>query len=199
MNHLNEYPNLEILSIRCLEDLQALPESIGDLTHLKEFRIDNGNGCIMNAKLPESIGKLTNLRVLVLVGAMVIDPEKDSVSPKYKQPIPKSMANLKQLRELDLSGDELDAIPDFVKSLENLETLKLNFNNFTDLPDYLKDLPKLKTITLGESCQITQYLDKQQELKKRFPAIQFDFNDEYTDCEDLKEQEASKKNSAKDK
>jgi hypothetical protein len=42
LQNLGDYPELEVLSISCIEELQSLPDSIGQLTKLKELRIDNG-------------------------------------------------------------------------------------------------------------------------------------------------------------
>jgi hypothetical protein len=69
LENIGGYPDLEVLSITCVEDLQSIPDSIGKLTHLKELNIDNGNGCSMNPILPETIGNLSSLEKLVLYGA----------------------------------------------------------------------------------------------------------------------------------
>jgi Leucine-rich repeat (LRR) protein len=194
LGHLNEYSNLEVLNISCLEDLKEIPDSVGELSHLKEFRIDNGNGCVMNAKLPKSLGNLKNLQVLILQGAMVADMPEPTKTPKQVQKIPDSLAQLKNVTEVDLSMDGLNEVPVFVAGLTNLKSLDLTFNGLRDLPDFLNDLPELKTVKMGENCEITQNKHKQKELQKRFPRIQFDFDDEYTDCEDLKEAKAAREN-----
>src|SRR6266480_3261411 len=66
LQQIGSYSDLEVLSIGCLENLRFLPDSIGNLTKLKELKIDNGNGCSMNPVLPESIGNLRSLEKLVL-------------------------------------------------------------------------------------------------------------------------------------
>ena len=63
---LSTLVNLEVFSFGCLEQLETLPDEIGNLRKLEELIIDNGNGCSMNVRLPDSIGKLENLRVLKL-------------------------------------------------------------------------------------------------------------------------------------
>jgi hypothetical protein len=50
-----------------------------------------------------------------------------------------------------------------------------------DLPDFLNRLPKLSRITLGDNCKITQNRARMRDLKRRFPKVTFDFDDEY-DC-----------------
>src|SRR6266480_3327051 len=56
--------NLVELDISCLENLEDLPSEIGNLKKLEKLIIDNGNGCGMNISLPESIGNLSNLKNL---------------------------------------------------------------------------------------------------------------------------------------
>jgi len=207
LQRLGNYPNLETLSISCIEHLRALPDSIGELAKLKALIIDNGNGCSMNPVLPESIGNLHLLEKLVLYGAQ--DPRGEgrerSVQPKERHRFPASMSQLKNLRYLDLGRNGLDEIPAFVKDLprltelrfqwnlklktvpafiidlRELSTLSLDANDLEDLPSFLNTLPKLTRITLGDNCSITQSTAKMNQLKKRFPRVEFDFTDEY-DC-----------------
>jgi Leucine-rich repeat (LRR) protein len=207
LDQLEKYPDLEVLKIACIEKLRSLPDSIGNLTKLKELIIDNGNGCAMNPLLPGSIGKLRSLEKLVLYGAQ--DPrgvgKKRGQEPAERHKFPDSMSQLKNLTYLDLGRNGLEQIPEFVKDLPNLKelgfawnmklknipaflvdlreltTLKLDSDGLTDLPDFLKRLPKLSRITLGNNCAITQSQVKMQDLRKRFPKITFDFEDEY-DC-----------------
>jgi hypothetical protein len=42
-------------------------------------------------------------------------------------------------------------------------------------------MPKLSRIALGGNCKITASAAKKKDLKRRFPKIAFDFQDEY-DC-----------------
>jgi Leucine-rich repeat (LRR) protein len=206
LGHLQDYPNLEVLSINCIENLQSLPDSIGALRNLKELRMDNGNGCSMNPVIPESIGNLHSLEKLILYGAQ--DPrhvDKLDRLPKERHRFPKSMSQLKNLTCLDLGRNGLEEIPDFVKGLpklreldfawnmnvktlppfltelKELQTLRLDADGLTDLPDFLNQLPKLSRVILGDNCKITQSQAKRNVLKRRFQHIKLDFRDEY-DC-----------------
>lgn len=203
LDHLREYPDLEVLKISCLEKVNSLPESIGNLSKLKELIIDNGNGCSMNPQLPESIGRLQSLRTLVLYGAQ--DPRRPGHQPAGRHKFPGSMSQLKNLRRLDLGRNGLDEIPEFVKDLSHLQeldfawniqlkripefiinlreltVLKLDANGLTDLPDFLNQVPKLASVTLGDNCLITQNQKTKNRLAARFPKIKFVFDDEY-DC-----------------
>ena len=89
---MNEYPNLEMLSITCVESLPALPDEIGQLKKLRELSLNNGNGCSMNPELPESIGNLHALEKLDLYGAQ--DP-RPGLSPRSGTNFRRSCHNYK--------------------------------------------------------------------------------------------------------
>jgi len=157
----------------------------------------------MNPILPETIGNLRSLEKLVLYGAQ--DPREPGPRPSERHNFPHSMSQLKNLIYLDLGRNGLEEIPTFVQdlpklrelgfqwnmqlkgvpaflsNLRELTTLKLDADGLTDLPDFLNSLPKLTRITLGDNCKITQNAAKIRELRRRFPKISLDFNDEY-DC-----------------
>ena len=177
---IGQFPNLEKLSIVCLEDLKELPESIGQLKKLKELNMDNGNGCSMNAQLPESIGNLSELQILNLAGAQdnrTID--KKTTLPRRQ--LPQSLRKLKKLETLDLSRNGFLEIPAIVSKIPQLKRLVLNFNSFENLPAWLAN-SSITEISLGDNCKISGSSQKQKELSQRFPKIHFDFSNEY-DCE----------------
>jgi len=203
LDRLANYPDLEVLSISCLENLKALPDAIGKLTKLRELVIDNGNGCSMNPVLPESIGNLQSLEKLVLNGAQ--DPRGPGDQPKQRHPFPQSLSRLQNLTYLDLGRNGLEEVPAFVRdlpklrelrfawniklkevpaflaNLHELTTLDLQSDGLSDLQDFLGTLPKLTRVALGGNCKITASAAKKRDLKRRFPKIAFDFENEY-DC-----------------
>lgn len=178
LGELEQYPSLESLSISCIEDLRALPGSIGQLKNLKELKIDNGNGCSMNPVLPESLGNLASLETLILDGAQ--DPRGPGPQPRQRNEFPRSMSSLKRLTHLNLARNGFKQVPVFVKDLPQLKELDLNFNDLNDLPEFLNTFPDL-TLTLGDNCSITGNKARKKDLQRRFPKIKFKFDDEY-DC-----------------
>lgn len=203
LDHVADYPDLEVLSITCLESLKALPDSIGKLARLKELTIDNGNGCSMNPQLPETFGNLQSLEKLTLYGAQDITLRGHKLAERH--PFPSSMSNLKNLVYLDLGRNGFEEVPSFVKdlpklrelrfawntrvkeippflsNLQELTTLRLEGDDLSDLPDSLSKLPHLGFISLGNNCKITNDESKMESLRKRFPKVKFDFEQEY-DC-----------------
>jgi Leucine-rich repeat (LRR) protein len=204
LQRIERYPNLEVLSISCVEGLKAIPDSIGQLTKLKELRMDNGNGCSMNPVLPESMGNLAALETLVLYGAQDPgEPGERGSQPAQHHKFPRSLSQLKNLTYLDLGRNGLEEIPNFVGDLPKLKHLGFGWNiklrevpsfltrlpeltsldlqadGLRDLPDFLNAVPKLAEVRMGDNHAITGNEAKKRELQKRFPKIKFNFDDEY--------------------
>ena len=189
--------NLKVLNISCLKNLEDLPEEIGNLKSLENLNIDEGNGCQMNISLPSSIGQLSNLKVLNLRGALDNRYSAiDSVSKeqfKIKK-LPKSISNLQNLEELDLSRNGLHSVPSQVYSLKKLKILKLGYNEIYKISDSISNLTNLKELSLiidsitnlpesmkmlkGLKVIMDDYYQKpvdQKRLQEKFPNIIFEF------------------------
>jgi Leucine-rich repeat (LRR) protein len=181
LKKLKDYSNLEVLSINCVESLQAIPDDIGQLKKLRELNMNNGNGCSMNPKLPESIGNLQALEKLDLYGAQDPRPVGNDYGPQptRRHEFPKSMSQLKALTYLDLGRNGLEDA-----SLPELRTLRLDADGLTEIPDFLRG-SKLSLITLGNNCTITTNATKKKALEQRFHGVKLDFEDDY-DCPDDK-------------
>lgn len=85
--------------------VHEVPESIGNLTALKELNLSSRIGI-----LPETIGQLSNLRKLGLSGNEL-------------ESLPVSLARLTQLEELDLSHQEAEI--DIAQSVKDMTQLKI--------------------------------------------------------------------------
>lgn len=194
--------NLEELEISCLEKLEVLPEEIGELRKLQKLIIDNGNGCSMNVSLPRSIGRLENLRVLRLYGALDgrdIGPEENA-RPGQRKSLPDTLANLRNLEELDLGRNGITSVPPQVASLRGLKRLVLDYNDIHEIPAFVGELTSLRELSLNSNGGVVlpQSLAKvrglkvfmgnnklklrdQKNLRARFPNLVFSFENEYDD------------------
>lgn len=182
--------NLEVFSFGCLEQLETLPEEIGNLTKLTELIIDNGNGCGMSVTLPRSIGRLQNLRVLRLYGAI-----------ESAGSLPDDIAELRNLEVLDLGRNGLETVPAQIAALSNLKTLRLEYNALKAVPAFVGELKNLRELSIDANENIKTLpasmakraglkismgnnalkLKDQKNLRSRFPRIVFSFANEYED------------------
>jgi hypothetical protein len=194
--------NLEELEMSCLEKLEGLPEEIGKLRKLRALIIDNGNGCQMNISLPRSIGRLENLKVLTLYGALDprdIDSDQPLRTSRSKR-LPSTIANLRNLEELDLGRNGLRAVPVQIASLHKLKRLGLDYNNLREIPSSIGNLKNLRELSLRSNGGVklpqslaalkglevhlgnnSLKLKDQKILRSRFPKIVFYFNNEFDD------------------
>jgi len=199
---LGALTNLRELEISCLENLEDLPAEIGQLKKLEKLIIDNGNGCQMSISIPASIGELSSLKVLRLYGALA-PREVDSpaaVPASKPKALPATIAKLQNLEELDLGRNGLPSIPAEIASLKKLEKLGLDYNSLHEIPSFIGDLKHLRELSLRSNSVVklpqslsqlsgvkismgNNYLKlkEQSELRRQFPNITFDFENEYDD------------------
>jgi leucine-rich repeat protein SHOC2 len=195
--------NLKELRISCLETLEDLPDEIGKLRQLEKLIIDNGNGCSMNISFPVAIGNLRNLKILRLYGALdsrEVGPKRTISNPRGGG-LPSTIAKLQNLEELDLGRNGIDRIPNQVGELLNLRKLSLDYNEIHEIPDFIGNLKKLQElsilgmggvklpeslrsfkklkISMGNNCL---KLKAQDELRKLFPKVEFDFRNIFYDA-----------------
>ena len=194
--------NLETLEMACLENLEDLPEEIGRLRRLRELIIDNGNGCSMNVSLPRSIGQLESLRVLRLYGALdgrEVGAEDSRRANKSKS-LPATLADLRNLEELDLGRNGIRSVPPQVASLRGLKKLSLDYNDIREVPAFVGELKNLRELSINANggARLPQSLAglkglkvfmgnnrltlaEQKSLRARFPSAVFSFENEYDD------------------
>ena len=196
---LGRLTSLKELDIACLEDLKDLPPEIGNLHNLEKLVMNNGNGCAMGVALPASIGRLEHLRVLDLYGAL-------------GKPLPLSIAKLKNLEVLDLGHNfgNVREVPPQIAALHKLKYLALDWAEIRQIPAFIGNLMNLKELSLrsahgknhtielpdslGAVTGLKVYmgnnylkLKDQERLRKRFPKLVFDFEDEFDSNPDANE------------
>ncbi|WVZ03288.1 hypothetical protein V8G54_024094 [Vigna mungo] len=111
--------------------------SLCDATRLRTF-VSISMDCGMS--IQELISNFKFLRLLSLNGC-------DNIKE-----VPDSVGNLIHLRSLDLSGTDIERLPDSTCSLCNLQVLKLNdCDNLQELPSTLHELTNLRRLELMET------------------------------------------------
>lgn len=122
--------------------LSILPESIGNLSSLKELALGHNK----LASLPESIGNLSSLQILRLAGNKLTN-------------LPESILNLESLVSLNLSDNQLKELPKLIGNLKALRNLYLINNELLTLPESIRNLKSLKTLELGDNKLLKEVPD----------------------------------------
>jgi Leucine-rich repeat (LRR) protein len=178
----------ELTNLRTLDlssnALTALNPNIANLKNLKSLNLESN-------KLPPGslnpIGRLSNLQNLNCGENLLQKPTSENPSITMNaEPLPANLPKgLKQLRmhrnflssvpkpilsatlvkldKLDLSNNDIAAIPEGISNLINLTELNMDFNSIVNLPQSIGLLAKLKVLSLKSnhiSVHSTQWSDK---------------------------------------
>jgi leucine-rich repeat protein SHOC2 len=132
------------------QQLNSLPESIGQLTNLVNLGLyDN-----QLTSLPSSIGQLISLEWL-------------NICSNQLESLPEAIGQLTNLTELYINDNQLTSLPSSIGQLINLERLSLGGNQLESLSEAIGQLTNLKIlgitntqlVSLPESiCQLTNLI-----------------------------------------
>lgn len=134
LSYALEHP-LEIINLELVgQELDSLPEAIGELVNLKYLLLEDNK----LTYLPMSICKLTKLEDLGLDGNLLTE-------------LPQCIGELTKLKYLGLDENKLTVFSISILELANLEELYLNQNQITQLPDSIGKLSKLIYLEFAEN------------------------------------------------
>lgn len=126
--------------------LENLPDSIGELVHLRCLKITLNN----LTSLPKSIGKLTNLKELDIGNNQLLS-------------VPDSIGLLTNLRELNLSSNQLSILPSTIKNMKLLNIVFLKNNKFQTISSMIFNLPNLIFLDLSDNQISTIKIDSDEQ------------------------------------
>lgn len=166
-------PVLQIATLRTLDVSKNNLKSLGHLerlTNLKSLHCEDNK---LPAGALDPVSKLSKLQTLIAGGNLLGNPVATggAVQPKplpalpaalkqlvldhnHFSTVPRSVvaSNLTKLEKLDLSYNQLAALPEGIGNLKNLEELKLDNNMIVALPEAIGTLHKLKVLSLKENA-----------------------------------------------
>lgn len=130
---VSSWTSLNMFSIEDNQFEGILPVGIGSFTGLIILNLDNNR----LTGLGEGIGQLTNLQRLT------------AVNNRIEGPLPAQAGNMVHLKYLDLSGNNISAIPPQFGNLRKLEYLNLNSNDIEELPAEIGNLESLTEFSMA--------------------------------------------------
>jgi Leucine-rich repeat (LRR) protein len=151
--------------------MAELPDSFSSLTKLTHLNLSN----IEFASIPKSIFSLGKLQVLDLSWnkkivelspsiAELKNLEELNLESNALTEIPDEIGGLKKLKKVSLSYNKLTAFPESILKLEELESLEIGNQQIAELPKNLKGLANLKHLEL-KSAGIKELSDSIGDLK----------------------------------
>ena len=152
-NNIVELPNLEILLVE-ETPLIYVPNTLAKASKLKELVLDAEEKLIFE----EETNFPSELEVLWIHGFRKIDNmpiyfsnltylKNLTISSDGLEKLPESIGNASSLTKLTVMGSEINALPHSIANLSKLEELEIDCENLTHLPDGMEKLPNLEKIT----------------------------------------------------
>ncbi len=155
--------------------LIELPKSVAKLKFLKVLNLSYN----YIREIPPEIINLHNLEKLILSGNIVLETISDKIwnlknlieldlSGNNVSTIHNSIKPIKSLKKIDLSHNKLSFLPDSFSNLKFLEVLSLASNRFKELPESIKKLKNLKYLNIidNKSLEIPEFLNELNNLSE---------------------------------
>lgn len=136
---INNLKNLQFFGIDNVEKSIIIPESIGELTHMSNFTLENCN--LTNTVFPES---MTNWKPSWLI---ITDCEINNFPEVYSR-IPITGGGL------SIEYANIDSIPEDISAWDKINSISINLTNIKKLPDMIGNLSGLKSLNV-ENNNIT--------------------------------------------
>lgn len=121
-----------------------------------------GSDGLMPVSLPGKTLNLSNQGLAKIPGDVFGRGSLEELNVSYNElsgSIPSQIGQLKNLRILNASHNNMTGVPAEIGQLRNLEVLNLSYNQLTGLPNELGNLKNLKTLDLRGNQYSTQDLD----------------------------------------
>jgi len=152
---ISRFTNLEFLYLISNKINGLIPPELGSLSKLKDLRLSKNE---LTGQIPAEMGNLNKLEVLFLD------------SNKISGPIPNGILNLPNLKNIDLSFNSFDTLPEIVSiapfSFFNVVNNKLTFGSLESYVDiqgikYSPQLPigEKTTISINQGESYTFFVD----------------------------------------
>ena len=172
--------NLQVLVLQGYK-AATLPEEIKTFQNLTLLYLSGANQL---EKLPEAIGELKNLKTISLEGCRKLDinqvlsvlkncPNLENLSLSYLPftEMPATISELKNLKLLKIKNNKFKILPDELYTLENLKYLAMGSStkdryNYEEIFKKMKALPKLETLFIPYSG-----LKGLPDVMKEYPAL----------------------------
>ena len=140
--------------------LSTLPESIGQLTEVRELWISRNK----LSSMPKAIGQLRQLKkIMAFSNGFEALPEAlrplTQLDAIYMgdcrlATLPDWLGELRSLKSLVVTGNHLTTLPASIGELQQLEEINAEDNQLASLPESLQRLPKLKELYLHGNDQL---------------------------------------------
>ncbi|XP_057846501.2 disease resistance protein RPV1-like [Cryptomeria japonica] len=156
-NSLENLSSLTNITISCCPELQRLPDSLGDLSSFTNLQIVYCNNL---ERLPDSLGDLSSLTNLSIKGCPKL--ERQGVKS-----LPKSIRQLNNLQELNLSMCPISELDFGAASLSNLKKIYLGETEVCRISFSEDSCPHLESLGIFEN----KHLEEIEALPKTLQTI----------------------------